>query len=131
MNLLIKRDVLDQEFTLGTFYVDGKQFGYTCEDAVRSEKVYGKTAIPSGEYKVVLSFSHRFQKVMPEILNVPGFAGIRIHGGNTAEDTLGCPLLGQKRTDKGVQNCATVNKRLIDILQACEDRGEAVWIGIK
>jgi hypothetical protein len=63
------------------------------------QKVHGLTAIPRGKYTLVNSFSNRFQKYLPEILNVPGFAGIRIHPGNKAEDSEGCILVG---TTKGV-----------------------------
>lgn len=146
MKLLVNRDVKASTFTLGTFTVDGKHLGYTCEDTDRTleddkngdgnpvdpgEKVYGETAIPRGTYKVELSFSHRFQKVMPEILNVPQFSGVRIHGGNRSKDTLGCILLGAQRLQDGVANCAGVNTRLIELIQQAEDRGEEVWITVE
>lgn len=145
MNLLLKRDVFANTFTLGSLLVDGKHLGFTCEDKDRTleddkdndgnpvdkgEKVYGETAIPRGKYKVVLSFSHRFQKVMPEVLSVPGFSGIRIHGGNRASNSLGCPLLGAQRISDGVANCAGVNARLIEMMQQAEDRGESVTLEI-
>lgn len=136
MNINLKRDILAQNFTLGRLYVDGKHFGFTCEDKDRKleeggEKVYGETAIPRGKYKVIVSFSQRFKKPMPLLLGVPGFEGVRIHGGNTEADTLGCPLLGAHRTANGVANCAGVNKALIDAIDAAEDRGESVWITVE
>jgi hypothetical protein len=78
---------------------------WTLEDAIRevadkpvSEwKVKSKTAIPFGSYDFIVSFSNRFQKDMVEVLNVPGFAGIRFHGGNTHEDTEGCLLVAQNK----------------------------------
>ena len=125
-----------ETFTLGRLYLDGKHFGFTCEDKDRKlekggEKVYGKTAIPRGKYKVIVSFSQRFKKPMPLLLGVPGFEGIRIHGGNTSDNTEGCPLLGAHRTPNGVANCAGVNKALIDAIDAAEDRGESVWITVE
>jgi len=77
---------------------------YTLEDEVRGNgdpatvakwKVKGESAIPYGTYKVLRTFSQRFSKYTWELQNVPGFAGIRIHAGNTAKDTEGCILLGR------------------------------------
>jgi Family of unknown function (DUF5675) len=146
MNLKVIRDVRSNKFTLGTFYVNGTKLGFTCEDTDRileddkdsdgntidkGEKIYGQTAIPLGTYKVILSFSHHFQKLMPEVLEVPQFTGIRIHGGNAPIDTFGCILLGSVRTQEGTANCKVVNDRLISMLQDAEDRGEVVWLTVE
>jgi hypothetical protein len=135
MKIKLKRDVFSDTFTLGSLFVNWNLIGFTCEDADRKleeggGKIYGKTAIPRGMYKVTLSFSHRFQKVMPEILSVPGYTGVRIHGGNTHEDTLGCPLLGSVRTQTGVAKCKEVNQRLINMIEAAEELGESVELEV-
>jgi hypothetical protein len=62
---------------------------------ILAKKVKTKTAIPAGRYEVVVSFSNHFQKKLPEILNVKGYEGVRIHSGNTAADTEGCLITGQ------------------------------------
>ncbi len=112
MKLKLIRDIKAPKFTLGKLYV-GNEFGYyTCEDAVREIegspvkdwKIAGDTAIPKGTYRVIINFSNRFQKFLPQLLDVPGFTGIRIHAGTTYHDTEGCILLGAQRIQGGVGN---------------------------
>ena len=91
----VKRTFKGSEYTIGKLYIDGHYLCDTLEDTVRKGvKIVGKTAIPAGKYKVKKTMSPRFKKILPEILNVPGFSGVRIHAGNTAADTDGCLLLG-------------------------------------
>jgi hypothetical protein len=98
MNLRVIRFEFTPEATMGTLYVgdETKRFCWTLEDVVREPgvKVDGATAIPVGTYKIVVDFSRRFQKMMPRLVDVPGFEGVRIHRGNTAGDTEGCILVG-------------------------------------
>lgn len=97
MELLIKRLHKTSNSTIGELSINGKFECYTLEDVERDIKVYGKTAIPKGKYDVVMTLSNRFKVVLPLLLKVPNFEGVRIHAGNTAKDTEGCILLGQTR----------------------------------
>lgn len=120
----------------GEMYLDGVLLGQTLEDEDRhlengGEKDYGDTAIPRGRYRVTLSFSNRFQKLMPEVHDVPGFVGIRIHGGNTTHNTMGCPLLGSVRTADGIAKCSYPNEKLIDALEYAAERNEPVWLEVR
>jgi hypothetical protein len=93
--------------TIGKLSIDGTFACYSLEDQIRevpgqpvdSWKVHGQTAIPAGEYRVTLENSGRFGPDTLTINNVPGFKYIRMHAGNTAKDTEGCPLLGMQATD--------------------------------
>lgn len=135
MIIEIRRDTFTPTSTLGEMYVDGRLFGQTLEDTDRhletgGTKIDGETAIPRGRYLVSLNFSTRFRKIMPWVHDVPGFSGVRIHGGNTPADTHGCPLLGQYRDREKqiVYECGPINSRLIAELEACQRRGEGVWL---
>jgi len=131
--------IRDDEFptkTFGKMFIDGRYFGETLEDTDREMekggvKVYGESAIPRGRYPVTVSVSRRFGREMPEVLDVPEFRGVRIHGGNTEHDTLGCPLLGQVRTGTGVANCKGINDRLLLTIKAALQRGEDVWLVVE
>ena len=96
----LKRTTYTENSTIGELTLDGKLICYTLEDKVRAKsavKVYGKTAIPAGRYQVITDFSNAFKAIMPHVLNVPGFEGIRIHVGNRESDSLGCVLVGLKK----------------------------------
>lgn len=99
MKLKLIRIFGTEGFTEGKLYIDDVFECYTVEDEDRhleagGVKIAGVTAIPKGTYEVVLSMSPRFKKVLPEVLNVPGFTGVRIHSGNSSKDSEGCILVG-------------------------------------
>lgn len=98
-----KRDT----YTIGKFLINGQRFSESIEDRdrgltqdmdlkeIQRIKVFGQTAIPTGIYTVKMTYSPKYKRQMPEVLNVPGYSGIRIHSGNTADDTEGCIVLGR------------------------------------
>ena len=99
MNIKIIRGKGNAKSIEGKLYINGVFECYTLEDADRQlekggKKIQDKTCIPRGVYEVTWSHSMHFGKDMPEILKVPGFAGVRIHGGNSDVDTEGCILVG-------------------------------------
>ena len=93
-------------------------------------KVRGCSAIPEGRYPVVITYSPKMKEWLPLLVNVPMFSGIRIHAGNTAEDTQGCILVGQNLKKGMVLNSRTWLKRLKDKIVEAKERGEAVWITV-
>lgn len=114
--LTLVRDTINEDNTIGSLYANGEFVGYTLEDALRPFKIKGKTAIPFGFYKVVLSKSTRFGRIMLELLDIRGFSGVRFHGGNDEFDTDGCPLLGAHRSKTSIWNCSKVNRDLIELV---------------
>lgn len=130
MKLTLQRIIKNSDRTVGALFLDGKYFCDTMEDTDRGLysymnvgeieriKIKDKTAIPYGTYKMRISYSNRFKKDLPEILNVPGYSGVRIHSGNTEEDTSGCPLVGEKNGDgTKVINSKKTFDRLFPILK--------------
>ena len=132
MRIVVKRTFKGKNYTIGKLYINGDYFCDTLEDVVRDgEKVYGKTAIPEGTYTIVLTMSNRFKKILPLLLQVPKFEGVRIHSGNTAADTEGCILVG-KNTEKGkVLESRAVFAQLMKRLESVENKEtitiELVW----
>lgn len=131
MKLTLNRIALRQTYTIGKLYIDGKYFCDTLEDTVRDtnksgkfdngeEKIKGKTAIPYGTYEIKWTYSPRFKKYTPQLMNVPSFEGIRIHSGNSSTDTEGCLLLGEnKKVGMVLNSRATINKFYPLIKKAC------------
>ena len=113
MEVVLTRNFKKPDYTIGRFYINGSYFCNSMEDTdrglrqdmplaeIKAKKVYGETAIPAGTYTVRMTYSPKYKRNMPEVLNVPGYSGIRIHSGNTAADSLGCILLGNN-TKKGM-----------------------------
>lgn len=121
MKLTLKRIFKGENYTIGKLHIDGEYFCDTLEDAIRDIKVYGETAIPAGTYKVTITLSPRFRRWLPLLHDVPYFEGVRIHRGNTAEDTHGCILVGQNKIKGQVVNSAYTEIELMKRLKGEKD----------
>lgn len=140
MTILIERTWCGPECTVGTLSIDGVAECFTLEDVVRPDptpetpaneaKVYGQTAIPAGTYNVIITPSKRFKRALPLLENVPGFEGIRIHPGNTAENTEGCILVGKVRSTRSVSESRAAFIALFAKINACLVVGEPVTLTI-
>lgn len=133
MKLLLKRIFRGDKYTIGHLYIDGNYYCDVLEDVdrelsndmseeeIKKIKVYDKTAIPTGRYKIEVTYSPKFKRYLPILLNVRGFSGIRIHSGNTAEDTLGCLLVGFNKEKGKVLNSRVTSDKLTALLRNCEE----------
>lgn len=133
MDIAIKRIYKGAEYTVGRLSIDGKYFCDTLEDTVRAPgvKVRGKTAVPAGRYRVVLAESPRFKRILPLLVDVPNFEGVRIHPGNTAKDTEGCLLVGFNQVKGKVVASRATFQKLFEKLWAADQAGEEIWAEIK
>ena len=135
MKIEVNRIFKASNYTIGELSVNNNYVCDTLEDKVRvvGEKVYAETAIPTGTYTLVLSYSNRFKKVMPEILNVPNFSGIRIHCGNSSKDTEGCLLVGKwdGKTENWISDSKNSYNKLYPLLEEAFNKKENITITIK
>ena len=151
--LTVDRRYPKAEYTIGNLYVGGIWFCSSLEDTDRgllqtmttqqilSIKIKGRTAIPRGRYRVELTVSPKMKNkswakpyggLVPLILDVPGYSGIRIHPGNTAADTDGCLLVGLNTAKGKVTQSVYYWQRLMDEhLMPAYRKGEPIYITIK
>lgn len=137
LELDVKRIHRGKDYTIGELYINGTFFSHTLEDKVRllnsyEDKIYGETAIPIGRYKVILIYSNHFKRIMPEIVGVDFFKGVRINSGNSKKDTKGCLLVGEcKNVEDGfIYNSKKTYKKLFKILQDAVNRNEEIYLSI-
>ena len=137
MTILLSRDDCTDARTLGTMTFDDGFVCQTLEDRVRPDghKVPGDTAIPSGRFKITITRSRKFNKLLPLINGVPNFGGVRIHAGNRTRDTAGCPLVGMVRntdpdSDLYILDSRTAMLEVQSRIAAALDSGDEVWLDI-
>lgn len=144
MRLKLKRHFSGENYTIGRLYVNGKLFCDTIEDIVRElpsvcneirsgkqcqckEKVYSKTAIPAGTYKITMEYSPKFKRVLPYLHDVPHFSSILIHPGVDEKSSAGCIIVG-KNTVKGK---VTASRATSDALNAILSTAKDITITIE
>lgn len=143
MKLRLVRIFNCKEYCIGKLYVNGKYFCDTLEDTDRGLKqsmkleevlkikVKGKTAIPTGTYKITLDVvSQKFSKKnvykfckgkLPRLVDVLGYLGVLMHIGNKPEDTDGCVLVGENKVKGQVINSTATFIRLYEVLAKAKE----------
>lgn len=123
MKLLLRRGPSSAKSTIGELFVDGVFECHTLEDVVRGIKIHGETAIPVGTYKVIINRSNRFKRLLPLLIDVPNFAGVRIHPGNSDQNTEGCILPGtyNPKTPDWVSGSRTAFDKLFAKMQEAKE----------
>ena len=128
--------------TIGELFLDGKFISFILEDKdrgldsawtmerIKNEKIHGRTAIPLGQYKIIWNHSERFGKDMPLLLNVKGYAGVRIHAGNRPEDTLGCLIPGMTMSTDNVSQSKDATMKIWNIIKIASDSKQEIFIKI-
>jgi hypothetical protein len=136
--LELKRIARKPTYTVGRLYVDGKYFCDTLEDTdrglrqdmplaeIKQIKVMHQTAIPIGVYMMTVNISPAKQRLLPRLLDVPGFDGILIHRGNTIADTSGCILVGENTQVGKVLNSTKYELALVELLK--NEKEIQIWI---
>jgi hypothetical protein len=138
MEIQVRRFAFKESYTIGRMSIDNEFFCNTLEDVVRDlkdydhdgkwdNKIYGETAIPCGRYQVVVTYSPKFGKRLPELLSVPGFMNIRIHAGADAKHTEGCILVGENKQKGRLINGGYYQNKLVEMI----DDQDRVFITIK
>ena len=154
VELTLRRIAAKRTYTIGHLYVNGTYFCDTLENTdrrldqsmplekVMAKKVYGKTAIPTGTYRVTMRRkSPKFSKIeysaafcggyKPRLLRVPGFEGVLIHRGNAEKATQGCLLVGDNTSKGGLSNSKSRWERLMtDYLLPAKEKGIPITIRI-
>ena len=142
MEIQVNRIARKDGYTIGRMSLNGVYFCDTLEDTDRglnaamsvdeilAKKIKAQTAIPTGKYDVILTFSPRFKRVLPLLLNVPGYQYIRVHNGKRPDSTEGCLLVGENKVKGQVINSRATLERLMSVLLECEKRKEKIIITI-
>ncbi len=118
MLLTVIRDEINKDYTGGSLAVDGVPFCRTIEPPVKGNKTHPKGSIPMGWYRVDVTYSPKFKRVMPLLRMVPGFEGIRIHAGLEVWNTNGCICVGERWREN----------KLTEMLIKAQENGEEIFI---
>ena len=143
IELFLNRIARRPDYTIGRLFVRRRepgasnQWSYFCDtlephcvDWHRgARKLPGLTAIPEGRYPVVITRSQKFGRWLPLLVGVPHFEGIRIHSGNSSDDTAGCILVGKNTLKGHLTDSLHTLSRLMQLLSHRHE-GEPVFIEV-
>lgn len=153
MKLELKRRFRGPNYTIGSLFINGVYECDTIEDVdrgltdsmsvdeIKAKKIYGRTAIPTGTYRIDMNtvspkFKDRawakpYKGILPRLENVKGYEGVLIHVGNKAEDTLGCILVGRNRIKGSVVESTECFYKLMSVLLGASKVGEDIYITVE
>lgn len=142
MELLLPRDTFTPQSCIGDLSIDGIFECHVLEptarglnsemplDKIQAVKITGRTAIPTGRYKINLYFSPEHNRKVPILLNVPGFEYVEIHVGNWAKDSRTCLLVGTTKATDFVGNSVIAFNKLYPKIETAINNGDEVWITV-
>lgn len=149
MLIKIDRKWKKEKYTISNVFVNGKRFtdgknycnaledtdrGLTSDmtvDQIFKKKVYGKTAIPKGEYIITITYSPSFNRMLPLVNAVKGFTGVRFHPFNRAEESHGCIGFGKNDKVGWISNSKYWTGLMEKQIKKALDRGEIVKLVIE
>ena len=120
MLVVIDRKWKKDTYTIGRVFIDDVFFANSMED--KDRKVYGETAIPAGEYEVRMTYSPKYKRRMPQVMDVPGWTGVRMHSMNEAKDSLGCIGMGKNDKPGWISNSRATHDEFDKRLEAAGGR---------
>ena len=154
LELLLDRRWKKDTYTIGIMSIDGKRFSETCEDkdrdlsadmpieVIRHGKVFGKTAIPRGRYRIDMNtvspkfkdrrWAKKYGGIVPRLVGVPCWSGVLLHPFNYASQSEGCISVGENKVKGGVINAEEWFCKMMDTyLWPAKLNGREIWITIK
>jgi hypothetical protein len=118
--LLLTRDFANATTTVGLLTHQGRRICRTLEDKVRPKGIFvpRQTAIEEGIYEVIVTRSPRMQRLTGLLKKVPhqGEGLIRIHRGETAEESYGCILVGLTAKNWQLDGCKEAEDKVTSLL---------------
>ena len=156
MEIILIRKFKKENYTIGDITIDGeficnsledKDYGFTTttdpEIIKATKRAHPKqVAIPAGRYEVKCSIycgmsdRHKWYRTtscdgkIPRLYKVPGYTGILIHCGTTADHSAGCILVGYNTIKGMLTDSKKAFTHICDRIMGALNRGEKVWIRI-
>ena len=140
MKLKVVRETKNDICTIGSLFINDVFFCYTLEDKdrglkqtdtllfIQAKKIFGVTAIPLGNYELIVNLSPKFKRMLPRILNIKGFDGVLMHRGNSADHSLGCILVGYQKGDNAIFDSTKAENDLVNLLLLHKDEKHSLEI---
>lgn len=127
MRWVLKRRWPKADYIIGELTIDSKYFSNTLERPWLNNK-NNVSCIPEGIYEVQLTYSTKFKRELPLLIDVPNRSGIRFHRGNKVGDSSGCVLVGENKKKGMVLNSTPYELKLVEMLRASEKRKEKTYL---